>query len=67
MEWLLAVPAIVLLTVGFVGQAFEMRKIKIITHGNDLGSPNIFLDRRNFKWYAMIGIAIVLWYVSGRM
>lgn len=67
MEWLLGVPAIILLIVGLVGQAFEMRKIKLATYQDELGSPNIFTDRRNFKWYGLIGLGILLWYVAERM
>ena len=34
-----------------------MRRIRIAQHGDggEMGSPNIFADRRNFKWYAAIG------------
>lgn len=66
MEWFLGVPAIILLTVGLVGQAFEMRKIKLATYRDELGSPNIFMDRRNFKWYGLIGLGIILWYIAER-
>ncbi len=64
MEWTLGLAAIALLVVGLVGQAFEMRRIRISSSGDDLGSPNIFTDRRNFKWYAVIGTGIVLWYTA---
>lgn len=68
MEWLLGIPAIILLIVGLVGQAFEMRKIRITTYRDeDLGSPRIFTNKRNFKWYAMIGAGLVLWYVAEGM
>ena len=67
MEWYLAVPAIALLVVGLVGQAFEMRRIrKSIYRDEDLASANIFMDKRNFKWYAIIGVGIVLWYLAER-
>lgn len=65
MEWFLGVPAIILLVVGLVGQAFEMRKIRVAA--DELDPPNIFTDRRNFKWYGMIGLGILLWYVAERM
>lgn len=66
MEWTIAGIAIALLVIGLVGQGFEMRKIRVSTTSDgELGSPNIFLDKRNFKWYGLIGAGIVLWYVAG--
>ncbi len=63
MLWPLAFGAIALLILGLVGQAFEMRKIRESTTTDaELASANIFLNKRNFKWYAMIGAALVLWY-----
>ncbi len=68
MEWTLGFAAIVLLVVGLIGQAFEMRKIRLATtRDGELGSVNIFMDKKNFKWYALIGIGIVLWYVAESM
>ncbi len=68
MEWTLGVAAIVLLVVGLIGQAFEMRKIRLsTTKDGELGSVNIFMDKKNFKWYALIGIGIVLWYAAERV
>ena len=67
MEWFLGVPAIVLLVVGLVGQAFEMRKIRLTNRDEELGSPKIFANSRNFKWYAMIGAGLILWFVAERM
>jgi hypothetical protein len=32
-----------------------------------MGSPSIFTDKRNFKWYAVIGAGIVLWYIAERV
>ena len=67
-EWTFGMAAIILLTAGLIGQAFEMRKIRQTTYGNDnSGSPNIFMNKRNFKWYAIIGIGIALWYVAEGM
>ncbi len=66
MEWLLGVPAIILLVIGLVGQAFEMRNIRIATAHDELGSANMFADRRNFKWYGMIILGIILWYAAER-
>ncbi len=65
MEWVLGFPAIVLLVIGLVGHAFEMRKIRLSTSKDgELGSANIFINKKNFKWYAVIGIGIVLWYAA---
>lgn len=68
MNWILGFVAIVLLVVGLVGQAFEMRKIRLTTYKDEgLGSANIFMNKKNLKWYAVLGIGIVLWYISERM
>lgn len=68
MEWTLGFAGIILLVIGLVGQAFEMRKIRLITNKDeDLGSINIFMNKRNYKWYALLGIGIVLWYVAEHM
>ncbi len=68
MEWFLGIPAIILLIVGLVGQGFEMRKIRHTTYRDEeLGSPNIFMNKKNFKWYALIGFGIILWYAAERM
>ena len=68
MEWILGFTAIALLIVGLVGQAFEMRKIRLATYRDDeLASSNIFLNKKNFKWYVIIGAGIILWYVSERI
>ncbi len=68
MEWILGFPAIILLVIGLVGQAFEMRKISSCTSKDgELGSANIFMNKKNFKWYALLGIGIVLWYAAERI
>ena len=68
MEPFLGFAGIILLVIGLVGQAFEMRKIRLTTSKDgDLGSVNIFMNKRNYKWYALLGIGIVLWYVAERM
>ena len=66
MDWTLGGIAIVLLVVGLVGQAFEMRRIRMRQSGAEMGSPVIFAHRGNFKWYAIIGTGIILWYVAER-
>jgi hypothetical protein len=68
MEWILGFIAIAFLVIGLVGQAFEMRKIRLSTSKDgELGSANIFMNKKNFKWYALLGIGIVLWYAAERM
>ncbi len=68
MEWILGFPAIAFLVIGLIGQAFEMRKIRLTSYKDDeLASANIFMNKKNFKWYALLGIGIVLWYVAERM
>ena len=68
MEWTLGFVGIVCLVVGLIGQAFEMRKIQLTTYKDeDLGSANIFINKKNFKWYALLGIGIVFWYVAEQM
>ncbi len=66
MEWILGFIAVALLIVGLVGQAFEMKKIRLATNRDELASANIFLNKKNFKWYAIIGAGMILWYVSER-
>ncbi len=68
MEWILGFSGIVFLIVGLVGQAFEMRKIRLTTYKDEeLASANIFMNKKNFKWYALLGIGIILWYAAERM
>jgi hypothetical protein len=68
MEWILGFAGITLLVIGLIGQGFEMRKIRMTTYRDeDLGSVNIFMNKKNFKWYAMLGIGIVLWFLAERM
>ncbi len=68
MEWFLGFAGIILLSVGLIGQAFEMKKIRLAAYSdNELGSANIFMNKKNFKWYAIIGIGIILWMLAERM
>ena len=53
--------------VGLVGQGFELRRLRRAEYGDDLGSPTLFTDRKNIKWFALIGTGIVLWYMAERM
>ena len=62
---IIAIAALALITIALIGQAIEMRKIRMRTYGEgSIGSPNIFLDKRNFKWYGMIVIGFGLAYVA---
>jgi len=68
MEPFLGFAGIILLVIGLVGQAFEMRKIRLTTSKDgDLGSVNIFMNKKNYKWYALLGIGIVFWYIAEQM
>ena len=68
MEWTLGFIGIICLVIGLVDQAFEMRKIRLTTYKDeDLGSANIFMNKRNFKWYALLGIGIIFWYTAERV
>lgn len=51
--------SVALFVIGIVGNGFEMRKIRMATEGQP-NPKNVFLDRRNFKWYALMGISLVL-------
>ena len=64
-EPIMAIAALALITIALIGQAIEMRKIRVRTHGEDaIGSPNIFSDKRNFKWYGMIVVGFGLAYAA---
>ena len=68
MDWTLGLIGIILLTMGLIGQAFQMRKIRLSNYADgELASPNIFMNKSNFKWYAIIGIGITCWYVAERI
>ena len=68
MEWILGFAGIAFLTIGLIGQAFEMRKIRLTVYRDEeLGSANIFINKKNFKWYAILGIGIILWIIAERI
>ena len=68
MEPILSFLAVALLVGGLVGQGFELRKIRTsITKDEDLSSKNMFTNRRNLKWYAIIAVGMVLWYVGRQL
>ncbi len=65
MNTILSLVAVALLVIGLVGNGFEMRKIRLsVVKDEDLASKNIFLNKKNWKWYVLIAIALVLWAVS---
>ena len=62
---IMAIAALAIITIALIGQAIEMRKIRTRTYGGDsIGSPNIFLDKRNFKWYGLIVVVFGLAYTA---
>jgi hypothetical protein len=61
MSYIISFVAAVLLVIGLAGNGFEMRKARASTmKDEDVTSKKIFMNRRNFKWYAFIGAALVL-------
>ena len=65
MQNYLSFVAAALLVIGLVGNGFEMRKIRMSTHKDEeLASTNIFLNKRNFKWYAIIGVSFAIWIIG---
>ena len=63
---ILPVIAVALLAAGLIGQGLEMRKIRqSSTPDGVAGSPNIFLDKRNAKWYVLIAAGLGLWVATG--
>ncbi len=67
MNWTLGFLGIALLVIGLIGQALEMRNIRRTTYRDEeLASPNIFTNKKTYKWYAIIGAGIVLWFAAER-
>ena len=65
MEQIIPIVAMALVIVGLIGQGFDMRKIRNSIKTDELNPKNVFTDKRNIKWYVMIGAGLVLWYVAG--
>lgn len=66
MEPALSFVGIALVVAGLIGQGFEMKKIRdSIRTDEQLSSQNVFADKRNFKWYAMIAVGLVLGLAAG--
>jgi len=66
MNWIFGFLGIALLVIGLIGQAYEMRKIRLSSTDENLGSANIFANKKNFKWYAIIGAGIIFWFLAER-
>ena len=65
MNSILSFVAISLLVIGLVGNGFEMRKIRLsVTKDEELTSKNVFLNKNNWKWYALIIAALILWVIA---
>ena len=65
MNQILSLAAVVFLVIGLVGNGFEMRKIRLsVVKDENLTSQNVFLNKKNWKWYALIVIALIMWVVS---
>ncbi|MFY9300312.1 MAG: hypothetical protein WAO91_03900 [Candidatus Nitrosotenuis sp.] len=63
MEPVISFVAMALVVGGLIGQGFEMKKIRASIRTDEQLSPkNVFADRRNYKWYAIIAAGFVLWY-----
>ncbi len=65
MELVIPIVAMALVIGGLIGQGFEMRKIRKSVNVEELNPKNAFLDKKNIKWYVMIGAGLALWYVAG--
>jgi len=64
-NYVLSLVAAALLVIGLAGNGFEMRKVRLSTmRDEELSSKNMFMNKRNFKWYVIIGISLVLWAIS---
>ena len=62
---IMAIAALAIITIALIGQAIEMRKIRMRTYSEgSIGSPSIFLDKRNFKWYGLIVVGFGLAYAA---
>lgn len=68
MDPILSFVGVGLLVFGLIGQGFEMRKMRASTmRDEDLGSANFFINKRNLKWYAVIGAGLMIWYLSNSL
>ena len=64
MEVASSIVSMALIAGGLVGQAFELKKIRTgIMTDEQLNPKNIFADRRNFKWYALIAAGLIVSFI----
>ena len=64
-DTILSFAVVVLLVIGLVGNGFEMRKIRLsVVRDEELTLKNIFLNKNNWKWYALIVAALILWVIA---
>ncbi len=60
-SYIISFVSVALLVIGLVGNGFEMRKARVSTmRDEEMATKNMFMNKRNFKWYAFIGAALVL-------
>ncbi|HXX05663.1 MAG TPA: hypothetical protein VEJ68_02460 [Candidatus Bathyarchaeia archaeon] len=65
MQYVFSLVAATLLVIGLAGNGYEMRKIRLSTvKDEELASKNIFLNKRNFKWYAIILASLAIWAIG---
>jgi len=65
MQYAFSLVAAALLVIGLAGNGYEMRKIRLSTvKDEELTSKNIFLNKRNFKWYIIIGVSLAIWAIG---
>ena len=68
MEWTLGLIGIIFLIIGLVGQAFQMRKIRLTNYSNgELASPNVFMNKSNFQVVCSNWNGITCWYAAERI
>lgn len=61
MNYIFSLAAAALLVIGLAGNGFEMRRVRLSTvRDEEMGTKNVFMNKRNFKWYACIGAALAL-------
>jgi hypothetical protein len=64
-EPIISAAAVALLITGLVGNAYELRKIsKTMVQSTGPTCFTTFLNKRNWKWYLMIGISLALFSLS---
>ena len=68
MEPILSFTAVALLVIGLIGQGFEFRKIRTsAVRDENLSSKNMFTNKRNLRWYVLIGAGLALWYAGNML